>query len=472
MNGLLLQHAGQGDAFILPTIQSEHVGNVMQQMAMAKKLKEGDQEKLRAERDKKLDELSKWNPDAAWYPHTKQMDQKVQKVYDYVTELKKNGKKPTPEQEDELQRMKWDAETTANKSKNIKELYPQLRSQIGQTDKYTDKSYLHSKLNDEIFGMGEKDVNEVDFDKLNNITNDPKAFKVGEYAKDFAKALPTQVESTIATMAANGGSLIQDKEIKSKFFDLDANGNVKVDKTTGSPKLKITPETVNLFMQEPRVQSYIQDEKSKPENKYSSDTEIVSKLLAPYASREEHLSVKKGYSDKQAKGDDPVIAVNNDVYRNRNIYNSNTKTYSTESGWVPKEVDLNPEKFKNILINPSNTVNVEDNKENNTKRAANEPYTLTKILMLPVDAKTGQRVHGDKNKVLKHKNGIVYKTFVEGVRNYEEDDEKKRSTEVFPVDQVKSFLDAKGVDLSKYGFNDPLGIGNNTQEKDPLGILK
>lgn len=472
MNGLLLQHAGQGDAFILPTIQSEHVGNVMQQMAMAKKLKEGDQDKLRAERDKKLDELSKWNPDAAWYPHTKQVEKKVQDVYDYNTELKKIGKKPTPEQEDKLIRMKRDAEIAANKSKDLKQLYPQLRSQIGQTDKYTDQGYLHSKLNDEIFGMGEKDVNEVDFDKLNNLVNDPKAFKIGEYTKDFAKSLPNMVDSTISTLNAEGGAILEDKEVKSKFFDLDQNGNVKIDPRTGSPKIKITPETTSLFLKEPRVQAYLEEEKLKPENKYATDTELVSKLLAPYASREERVSVKKGYSDKQAKGDDNVLAVNTDVTRNRNIYNQESKKYSTESGWVPKEVDLNPEKFKNILINPSNTVNVENNQENNTKRAANEPYTLTKVLLLPVDAKTGQRIHGEKNKVLKHQNGIVYKTFVEGVRNYEENDEKKRATEIFPVEQVKSFLDAKGVDLSKYGFNDPLGIGNSTQEKDPLGILK
>lgn len=467
MQGTILQHAGQGDAHIGSVFDTRSLDRRLALIDAQKARKAAAEVKAREDRDKKIDDLMKWNPDGAWYPHTEQLNQKVKNVFDYGTQLKMSGARPTPEQERQFQDMKWDAEVTAKKSKDLQSLYPQLRGQIGQTDKYTDKALLNTKLNDEMFGIdGKKDVNQVNFDRLNNLTQDPDAFKVTEYSRDFAKSLPEMIDTQIQTLQLNGGPVIQDKEIKSKFLDLDANGNVKYDKNN-NPIIKLTPDTVDLFMQEPRVKAYVEAAKANPENKYTTDAEIVKGLLSPYASRAEKISITKGKSEGGDKKDSPILSVTKDVYRNRNAQMPSGK-YSTTKGWIPLEADLNQEKFK-LLLNPRNRVNVEDNTDHpETAGAAN--YTLTKILYLPVDSKTGQRLHGDKNVILK-KPGVVFKPFVEGVRHEEIDGEKTNKTELFPYEQAKSYLDAAGVDLNELGFNNPLGI-NNTSKSDPLGILK
>lgn len=460
INGQLLQQAGQGDAYVLPAFNSDRITERLDHAESMKAAKAAAAAKAKQDRDNRLDELMKWNPEQAWYPHTEQTNNAIKDVYNTMTEIRKSGVEPTPDQLNLLNQKKWNAEVLAKKSQDIKVLYPQLKEEIEKSDKYTDKAYLNSKLNDEIFS--EPDVNKIDFNNLGNISSDPKAFKHGDWVADFADSLPEQIESIFGQMSVDGGSVLVDKEVKSKFLDLDSNGNVRYDKN-GKPLVKISNETIDLALQDPRYAYHIQEELSKPNAKYKTASEIVKNELSTFAKREEKTNYNKGF-DKEKDKDKLIIGQANDVYRNQNSKNKSTGVGKVHEGWVPVEYTLNPEKFKNVPVTSDIVIDPKTNTQK-TDNVGVQNYTISKLFQKPVDAKTGEILHGEKEDVLRHKNGVVYKWFAEASR--EEGKSKKTVTEFIPYEKLESFFVSRGIDVNKMG-NDPLGINISTE--DPLGL--
>lgn len=473
IDGTILQQAGQGDAYILPAFNSDRITDRLDTIRANQVAQQKLAAQAREERDKKLDDLFKWNPEQAWYPHTQQLNNKVKDVYDYTTELKKASmmRNLSPEEEVTLKQKQWDAAVTAKKSKDLQQLYPQLRSDINSTDKYTNKSWLQAALNDEVFGVeGNKDVNEVNFERLGKLTSDPRAFNVQEWTKDFATALPETVNSMIGSMNVEGGSLITDKEVKSKFFDLDPSGNIRYE--NGKPKLKITDETVNLAMQEPRVRSYVESKMLEKNSRYKTSQDVIRDLMAPYAAKETTINVTKGFSDdEKGKDDEVTMTPAYDIERNFNM-SQDSKSPRVKAGWVPQEIRLDGKKMdKPIQINAKRYIDEESNQFIDNQ-IGDRPIKITRLQQRPIDSKTGRMLIGKKDEVIRNTNPVRYEWFVEAT--YDEERGKNKITKkiLIPYDDVKTDLNsAYSIDLEQQGLIDPLGLKIKTNE-DPLGIKK
>lgn len=450
IDGTLLQQAGQGDAFILPAANTDRLTERLDMVKLEKQRKAAAEQKAKEERDRRLDELMKWNPEQAWYPHTEQLNKKVSDVYNYATELKMKGA-TSPEAERQLKQMQWDAEVTAKKSQDLKSLYPQLRQEISSQDKYTNKDYLYSKLNDWAFGMdGKKDVNEVDFAAISNIYNDPKAFNVRPWSEDFAKSLPEAVSSQFGTMSTDGGTLLVDKETKSKFFELDANGNVKIDPTTKAPIINISPETVNIAMQEPRFRMFVESELAKPGNEYKTAKDIVKEVLAPYAVREQKQTISKGYSDKE-KEDDSDITNHFDTEDNFNLNKKGGTEREVVKSWAPHEVRIGQKEGDTPLFINGQTL-IDPNTNSTFKDVDGKPIvgdqkvTVTRLRLMPFDEETGKILPGSKSEIDKYKNDhkVGYKWVAGGIMHtINEYGEKKEVPVMIPYDEVKVDLEKK-----------------------------
>lgn len=468
INGQILQQAGQGDAYILPAFNSDRITERLDHLEAVKAAKIASAAKAKQDRDKRLDELMKWTPEQAWYPHTEQVNGKVKEVYNYMTDIRKQDGEPSPDQMNTLNQKKWEAETVAKKSQDIKALYPQLRQDINGMDKYTNKEYLQSRLNDEIFGDdGKKDVNAIDFNNLGNITSDPKAFNAQAWTEDFAKSLPENIDSMIGTMQAAGGDLITDKEVKSKFFDLDSNGNVRYQ--NGKPVINVSDETVDLATQEPRFNAYVQDQLSRPENKYKTPKDIVTKMLTPYAKREEKLNVSKGFSNDE-KDSDVNVATAYDQTRSMNDWDPKTGKTAEFQYNAPITKSLYDKKDKKVMFNSPVYIDMKTGKAVPSKESiGNKNITPVELQLLPYNPK--------KNQIVLTKDGTtrnpdyLYKWYLTGTYNIGEGVKQQQRHVLIPTDNIKPQLkSAYGIDVDE--IEDPMGLNIKKTSDDPLGILK
>lgn len=466
MNGQILQHSGEGDAAILSSAKFD-TGPIERGLAR-RGHREAAALKAKQDQDKAFAEELKWNPGKAWYFHTDELNGKVKNVFDLQTQIHQGDS--SPETARKLRDAKWDAETMAKQSQNIQQLYPQLQNQIDQgLDKYEDKALVKTKLNDEVLRKGS--VNDFDFEKASDIKGftGSDTFKDREWAVDFAKSIPELVQSHITNL---GNGAINDKEIKSKFYELDENGNPKR-AANGTAILKDSPEVLTAMKQEPRVVRKATD--LVEAGKYKTvDEALRDEYIRPYASSQVKESQTRQFTPKSSSGkkNDVVLRVVTDVNKNRNVKNEANGSFETREGWVPKQADLNLEKFKAVLMNPLEAVDSDD-AQNSVKHPGNQSYQLTKILLLPTDAKDGHQIHDKKELIKKHKNGVVYKPFVEGTRTLKDDTgHGKLVTEIFPYDQAASYLEEGGVDLKALGFDDPLGLTLKNSQSTSSGPLK
>lgn len=452
INGQLLQQAGQGDAYVLPAFSADKITERLDHAEAVKSAKAAAEAKAKQERDKRLDELMKWNPAQAWYPHTEQTNTAIKNVYDTMTEIRKSGTDPTPEQLNMLNKAKWDAEVLSKKSNDIKALYPQLKEEIEKSDKYTDKAYLNSRLNDEIFSQ--PDVNKIDFDKLGTLSADPRAFKHGEWVKDFADTLPEQIESIFGKMSIDGGDLIVDKEVKSKFFDLDANGNVRYDKN-GKPAVKISDETIELALQDPRYAYHVQQELSKPDAKYKTPGEIVKNELSTFAKREEKKSYVKGYSDKEKENDAVKISTTYDQVRNFNMAGRSQvdKSKHVTAGWIPEVKSLYLKKDKVVKIDSPVLIDANTNKT--IQNVGSKDFSGLELQLLPVNPENGHYLYGPKENALSNPK-YIYKWVLAGSTNEGTESRPKIKDYIIPYEHVRPQMKAAyGIDLDERDPSDP-----------------
>lgn len=454
INGQLLQQAGQGDAYVLPAFNSDRITERLDHAQALKSAKAAAEAKAKQERDNRIDELMKWNPEQAWYPHTEQTNAAIKNVYDKMTAIRKTGADPTPEQLNDLNKSKWDAEVLAKKSQDIKGLYPQLKEEIEKADKYTDKTMLYSQLNDEIFSQG--DVNKIDFNKLGTLPSNPQAFKHGEWVTDFAKTLPEQVESIFGQRSVDGGDLIVDKEVKSKFFDLDAGGNVRLDKE-GKPVIKISDDTINLALQEPRYAYHVQEELSKPGAKYKTPQEIVKSELSSFAKREEKSNYTKGFSNKDKENDEVKVTTTYNQVRNFNLAGRSEvdKSKHVTPGWIPEVKSLYIKKDKQVKIDSPILIDANTNKV--IENVGAKDFEGLELQLRAYNPENGHYVQGTQKDLLNSPK-YHYKWVLSGSTNEGTENKPKMKDYIIPYEHVKPQMKAAyGIDLDE---RNPKEIGD------------
>lgn len=391
-NGLLLQQAGQGNAYILPRQDMSGMANLARMKAAQEAAKQKREMEQRAIRDKHIDELMKWTPDQAWYPHQEQLNNAVDEAFQFRANMIKNDDL-SPEARLEYERRKQRAASISAKSQDIQKNYDIWKQQINQGDKYTDKNYLQSKLNDQIFGLdGNKDVNEIDFQGINDVVQgrDPNAFKVQEWASDFAKTLPETIENNLGKYNAANGQFITNEQVKSKFFDLDENGNVVYQ--NGKPVIKVNDETVGLALQEPRTQQWVEQQLQLPQNKYKTEKDIVTELLSPYANIQSKTTLTKGFKPPSAgKGKDDMegISWTYDQPWKTNVGQGGS---GIADGYLPTEIRLGGKKLdKKIMIRSGDIIDESTNQripENDM--VGDKEMKVTRIAVVPKSTSTGK----------------------------------------------------------------------------------
>lgn len=393
-NGLFLQQAGQGDAYILPGVDQSGLLNVLhdQKARAAAEQKRADQQ--RALRDKQLEEMMKWTPEQAWYPHQQQLDDSVQRVFEKQRDMAYN-EDVSPQARYELAALRQRSESIAAKSNAIKKQYGDWNAQIKNADKYTDKNYLQSRLNDEVFGNdGNKDVDSVDFDSINNIVlgRDPNAFKVQEWAKDFAEGLPEYVDVNLGTYQTPTGEFVKNDQIKSKFFDLDQNGNVKY--VNGKPVIKVNDETVGLALQEPRTAEWVSQQMSLPQNRYKTEKDIVTELLSPYATIQQKTSLSKGFKPESSGGSGKSDELEGITWSYDQPWKTTIGKGGTgiAEGHLPVEIRLGGKKLdKKMLVRSGHIYDENTNQPiSDMDQVGDKEMKVTRIALVPKNTANGR----------------------------------------------------------------------------------
>jgi hypothetical protein len=316
-------------------------------------------------------------------------------------------------------------------------------------------------------------------------------FNSDEFLNDRYGKIPVSVQSKDQIKNGALGQEIHGDKVSARFWTKDKNGNLipGIDQShveellntpTQDPDTLQFREQVKFNAQEAirnkalqlknsgdpnykdlgveQIASRISSNPMDPHYDEFNKTKLVDNIarqqLEKFQIKSREKDIKSGHAYKTGSGDDNdklILGENTDVYRNQNIDTSGGSGKSTEtrSGWIPREINLNSNKFKNIPLNPNKTINTENAKDINAKHAGVLDYTFTNAYLKPVDAKTGGIIHDSKEAVLKHKNTIVYKWFIEGKREEEKGKHKKEITELIPYDKVETFFKGRGLDLNK-----------------------
>lgn len=451
MNGQYMLSGGQGEAFILPAADMSGLGNQIHYLNAQKRQKEQDALKAKQAQDKAFAEEQKWNPGKAWYFHTDELNGKVKNVFDLQTQIHQGDN--SPETARKLRDAKWDAETTARKSQNIQELYPQLQSQINQgLDKYEDKALVKTKLNDEVLRKGS--VNDFDFEKASDIKgftgND--TFKDREWAVDFAKSIPEIVQSEITNL---GNGAINDKEFKSKFYELDVNGNPKR-ASDGTAILKDSPEVLTAMKQEPRA---VRKAAALVEaGKYKTiDEALREEYLRPYASTQVKESQTRQFAPKSSSGktDDVTLTHAYDTEENFNLAGVGgkqvVKAYSPHEVRIggkqsEKPVNLNAQTY----IDPNTNTYYKD--ETGQPLVGDKEITSTRLRLVPFDTKNNRILTTTKAQSKGDNPDREWRWYVTGVMTGKDEEgvHTVKKPVMIPYDEVKDELKEKrGIDLSE-----------------------
>lgn len=450
VSGLLLQQAGQGDAYILPGMDMSglaHVGRMKQAQELAKQKLEAEQ---RAIRDKRIDEMMRWTPEQAWYPHQQQVDNYVNDVYGQMTQMEASGDM-SPQARAELNRRKQVAASASAKSQSLQKQYPQWRQQINEADKYTDKAYLNSRLNDYVFGQdGNADVNNVDFDAINNTVSgrDVNAFKVDDYAADFAKDLPFMVDQSITTTYQAGTPFAEINSYKSKFVKTNADGSVARD-SQGRPIINVTDETMNLAKQDPRMAEWLA---VKAQETGKSEKELFTGLMSPYATIENKATLQKGFKPSGGRGsgeaDKEMVWSYDQEYRT-NAGDKSSPDWRT--GVHPVEVRMTGKKLdKKILVNSPYIYDEHTNSSlSNKEMVGDRSMKVTRVALVPRDVKTGKWVVGDQATVASNPD-YTWEWVAYGELSYKDRQNKEHTKAVFvPYNTVNNDIQS-AYDLNLY----------------------
>lgn len=250
--------------------------------AQAQALAEQEQ-KLKAQRDKQINEMFEWNPEKPWEPFNQQINQLVQGYRtSYIDRLYKGGASP------ELSVWSKTAQDEINdvvrKSNFLQGKYTGSRNiWHGENKKYFDSAYYDTKLNDLYYNSDgtPKPMLSIDWMQGDQIINDAKGYKINEIAGDFVKNLAVKQFGDWDLASSSMGDMKVSNNFQSKIFQHDPETKELILDENGLPKLNLTQEVRAMALQDPLISNYVNYIAEQPDNKLSKD-DILKQVLTPH----------------------------------------------------------------------------------------------------------------------------------------------------------------------------------------------
>jgi hypothetical protein len=428
----------------------------MNYLLQAKKYKDAQLQKEKAARDKKLDELYKYNPKAIFHPYEKQHESDYMGLLDEQTKLLMGGIDRTDPRWHEVERKKLGMEQNVYKGETIKKNISDAYAAAGR-DPYTHKETALRFINDQFINEDGtyKRIEEVDPERIRDAANAPSALNTAKLTQDFVKTIPEKASQIVQQRAIAVGNTpgvyFNEIQEKSKFYQKDADGKLRIN---------ITPETKELFKQmDARVVPYIQEQLQKPENKGKTEDDIIRDLISPYAyvNRKVDASGITKEAKKGGSGDDDITVTDRfDVDDTFNLLNKGRDASKrVTASYSPHERRLGGKKAdKPIYLTSTNFVDPQTNDwitdKNGDKIVGEQKVTINRLRLLPFDKETGQVLISDRETIKKAINNVVWKWTASGVLHTKDKDGKNVEKPVMlpNIDEIKTDLKEKlGVDM-------------------------
>lgn len=233
----------------------------------------------RKKRDEFIGDLQKFNPDKVWEPFYDEVNRYVQtNVRDHAFNQLNQGV-PHSRMIADLEKRKGEANTLVNKINWLKSQHTDLASRI-KDDQYLDKSYYNSKLNDAFFnGMVAKPVNEIKTDKLPEMFDDSKGYKLNEITKDFMTSLPAKINEHYKTYWDQLGKNYDIQDTSTKLgLQYNSDGSVILDPRTGQPKIQMTDDVYTQALGNKYLMNVVKDN-LPPEATHAQKREFLTGIL-------------------------------------------------------------------------------------------------------------------------------------------------------------------------------------------------
>lgn len=227
---------------------------------------------------KNLDELFKYQPQAALSQFDEETQAMVSDYYNFGTSIYKGAESPTAEQRKELAQRKYAIEGRLNKVREYKSKIDNLLS-IAEKDKSGefDTKALYNRLYSTIQNKG---IDDLDMEDLDNIARSPDVYFGDKVIKNFADTIPESIDSFIEENSDPSRPYRDKIQVKSKFLALDDSFEPMYDEN-GRPILNITPTLLNMAKKNERVNLQIQAETERL-GEGATELQALENLLSSY----------------------------------------------------------------------------------------------------------------------------------------------------------------------------------------------
>lgn len=274
-------------------LQSEapNLFGLLQYKEAQKERGEAAKRKQDLERGKQLSKDLEYSPDKVWAPYTDWQIKKHKKLIDKVAKSYSGGQFPSSEQQGENAKERAELDADTNRINGFKQSVDALNKAALSDDEINEEA-VHTALGSATYSDKGTlvDPSTLDKETIDNLYEDPNIYNQPKIVSNFAKLLHEDIFSLVKETPGGHDEIT----VKSKFLEFDDAGNQIFDPATGEPIIKVSPETLNLAKNQPRMALMI--EKSKAEivadegRTDVTDMEAFTKLVKPFAYAQEKIN--------------------------------------------------------------------------------------------------------------------------------------------------------------------------------------
>lgn len=262
------------------------------------------------------------------------------------------------------------------------------------------------------------DIYNLDPNKMYDILNKPQAYNKDSVITNIDK----NIEENIAAKVSTSYETFDEKKTRSKYYQLDADGEIKYDPATHKPLYNITPELINIFKGKQSSKVLLDDEINKLKESGFKGTpadlerKAVENLVGYKAYIKEDINRQTISRPKGGSGDDDSkdILVDSNVTRNFEVSDkSKGEASKVVQSWVPSEYSFGGKYMDKSINVPSSQLRDIQNNKRIKDKVGDSKLTVTRVALMPVNRDNGNFVAGDE-KVIRSQKNIDYKWYVYG----------------------------------------------------------
>jgi len=163
-------------------------------------------QRKQASRDAAIGKLMEFQPDKAWAPYDKSIKSRANELRQWTVGQLSQGRDPhDPAFLAELAGRKDQVNTIASGSNHLKGEFNKQYNSIKENP-YLEKESSYNALNNEIYNAdgSPKDIEEIDYDRIRNITSDPSRFDMNAVGRDFVENLGENISKHYQEVGEQG----------------------------------------------------------------------------------------------------------------------------------------------------------------------------------------------------------------------------------------------------------------------------